>query len=170
VHRPWDYGDARQVLREISKAVPAYAEINWDALGESGVQTPAPAGLRSSRHEEVIAVTPTPAPAEGAFWLVSAPLLWDSGTFMEHAAEQVRGLTPAPFVALSPGDFGAAGLTEGSEVTVSSEYGSVRLIVRTDASVQPGTVWVPAGLAGAPAETLGARRGEPVAVVIQHLR
>jgi predicted molibdopterin-dependent oxidoreductase YjgC len=169
-HRPWDYGDARHVLKEIGKAAPAYAEINWDALGESGVQTPAPASLRPSRREEVIEVSSTPAPADGSFWLVSGPLLWDSSTFMEHAAEEVRTLIPAPFVALSPADFSAAGLTEGDEVTVSSEFGSVRLIARADESVQPGTAWTPAGLAGAPAETLGARRGEPVAVVIQHLR
>jgi anaerobic selenocysteine-containing dehydrogenase len=134
------------------------------------VQTPAPASLRPSRREEVIEVSSTPAPADGSFWLVSGPLLWDSSTFMEHAAEEVRTLIPAPFVALSPADFSAAGLTEGDEVTVSSEFGSVRLIARADESVQPGTAWTPAGLAGAPAETLGARRGEPVAVVIQHLR
>jgi NADH-quinone oxidoreductase chain G len=167
VHRPWNYSDARQVLEEIGKAVPAYADMRWDALGESGVQWMMLAGPRALRREEAFESAPTPAPPEASFWLVSGPLLWDSSTFMQHAAEQVRSLIPAPFVALSPADFGAAGFVEGSGVTVSSELGSVRLIVRADESVQAGTAWVPAGLAGAPAETLGARRGEPIAVTVR---
>jgi hypothetical protein len=40
-------------------------------------------------------------------------------------------------------------------------------MLKADATVQPGTAWVPAGLAGAAAEVLGADLGEPVAVTIQ---
>jgi NADH-quinone oxidoreductase chain G len=154
--RPRNYCDARQVLEEIGKTVPAM-RICVGTPWRVRAQWPVSASQRPPRREEVIEVTPTPAPPDGTFWLVSGPLLWDSSTLMEHAAEQVRNLIPTPFVALSPADFRAAGLVEGSEVTVSSELGSVRLIASADESVQPGTAWMPAGLTGAPAETLGAR-------------
>jgi anaerobic selenocysteine-containing dehydrogenase len=83
---------------------------------------------------------------------------------MQHAAEQVRRLIPEPFVALNPADLAASGLAEGAKVLVSSPNGAVSLVLRADASVQPGTAWVPYGLAGLPAETLGAGTGEPVSI------
>ena len=70
----------------------------------------------------------------------------------------------APFVALNPADLAAAGLTEGPIVTVTSVARRVTLPLRADASVQPGTAWIPSGLTGAPAETLGAGSGESVMV------
>jgi len=86
---------------------------------------------------------------------------------MQYGAEQVRRLSPAPFVALNPAQSAKAGLSEGDRVTVSSEHGTASLLLKTDAAVQPGTAWVPAKLAGAPAEGLGAGRGEPIVVTIQ---
>jgi formylmethanofuran dehydrogenase subunit D len=86
---------------------------------------------------------------------------------MQHAAEQVRKLTPTPFVALNPADVAAAKLVEGSQVMVTSASVSVTLALKADSSVQPGTAWIPANLAGLPAETFGAGRGEVVSVVVQ---
>ncbi len=74
---------------------------------------------------------------------MSGPLLWDGGLFMQHAPEQVRKLTPEPFVALNPADLAAAKLAEGSQVTVTSPHGSATLTLKADASVQPGTAWIP---------------------------
>ena len=165
-HRPWNYTDAQQVYEEIGKAVPYYAELRWDNLGELGMQWPLPLAPRQPRRVEPVEVPPAPALPDGGLWLVSGPLLWDSSVFMEHAAEEICNLIPTPFVALSPADFKSAGLTEGEPVTVGSEYGSVSLVVKADDSVQPGTAWIPVGLAGAPAETLGARRAEPVVVTV----
>ncbi len=165
-HRPWNYGNARHVYEEIGKAVPFYTELRWDDLGELGMQWSAPLAPRQPRKAEPVEVAPLPALPDGGLWLVSGPLLWDSGVLMEYAAEEICNLIPPPFVALAPADFASAGLTEGDTVTVGSEYGSVSLVVRADDSVQPGTAWIPAGLVGAPAETLGARRAEPVAVTV----
>jgi anaerobic selenocysteine-containing dehydrogenase len=93
--------------------------------------------------------------------------LWDNGLLMQHAADQIRHLIPEPFVALNPSDLARSGLIEGAAVTVSSAQGAVDLLLKADATVQPGTAWVPARLAGAPAEGLGAGLGEPVAVTIR---
>ena len=43
---------------------------------------------------------------------------------------------------------------------------SVTLELRADPTVPTGAAWVPYGLPGLPAETLGAGRGEPVSVTI----
>lgn len=106
-------------------------------------------------------------PQSGSFLLVSGPFFWNADLFLQHAPEQVRKLAPAPFVALHPADLAAAKLTTGARVTVASPHGSVTLALKADPSVQPGTAWVPANLAGLPAETLGAGRGDVVTVTIK---
>jgi anaerobic selenocysteine-containing dehydrogenase len=93
-------------------------------------------------------------------------VLWDGGALMQHAAVQVRNLMPRPYVALNPADMAAGAYTEGHLATVTSPLGSVTLTLCADPAVQPGTAWVPYGLTGLPAETLGTGRGEPVSVII----
>ncbi len=165
--KPWHYPSVSAVLEEIGRAIPAYAGIRWEALGEEGVQWPISALARAPRRPEPIQVTPLAAAEKGSYWLVSSPLLWDGGLWMQKGAPQVVNLIPAPFVALNPADIAAAKLSEGSQVTVTSSHGSVTLALKADASVQPGTAWVPLNLRGAPAETLGAGRGEVVNVTVK---
>jgi NADH-quinone oxidoreductase chain G len=162
---PWDYGNAAAVLAEIGQAVPAYAGLNWEALGEQGMPWPAPAA--AAEPAPVLEVAPVAPRPGGGYWLVSGPLLWDDGTFMHYGAEPVRNLAPAPFIALNPADLRADNLRENCEVTVRSPYATLRLMLRLDSAVEPGTAWAPLALAGRPAETLGAGRGEPVAVTIR---
>jgi len=166
--KPWHYPTAQSVLEEIGKAVPFYAALRWEALGEGGVQWSAK-DLRF-RISDFGTANPQSAiinPQSGDLLLVSSPLLWDADLFMQHAAEQVRKLTPEPFVALNPADLAALKLIEGSQVTVTSASASVILTLKADTSVQPGTTWIPANLAGLPAELLGADRGEVVAVAVK---
>jgi len=166
--KPWNYPTAQSVLEEIGKAVPFYAALRWEALGEGGAQWSARDlrfGTRDSGLGNPQSLVPSPRPGE--FLLVGGPLLWDAGLFMQHAPEQVRKLAPAAFIALNGADLAAAKLTEGAQVTVASPQGSVTLTLQADASVQPGTAWIPVNLAGLPAETLGSGRGEPIAVTIQ---
>jgi formylmethanofuran dehydrogenase subunit D len=113
---------------------------------------------------EPVEIAPIAAPAAGSYLLVSSPVLWDGGSLMAHGAEQVRKRMAAPFIALHPADLAAADLIEGPIVTVTSSRASVVLPLRADASVQPGTAWIPSGLTGAPAEMLGAGSGGPVLV------
>ncbi len=166
--KPWNYPNAQAVLEEIGKAVPLYAALRWEALGEGGAQW-SPRELRIGIKEWSLSnpqpLVPNPQP--GSFLLVTGPLLWDAGLCMQHAAEQVRKLTPAPFVALNPTDLAATKLAEGSQVTVASPHGSVTLTLRADASVQSGTAWIPANLPGLPAETLGAGHRESGSIVVR---
>ncbi len=166
--KPWNYANAQAVLEEIGKAVPLYTALRWDALGEQGQQWPVSAFTRSTRKPETAArITPVAAPAPGSYLLVSSPVLWDGDTLMQKSADPVRNLIPEPFVALNPSDLAASKLAEGSRVLVTSSTGNATLVLRSDASVQPGTAWVPARLAGSPAEALGAGTGEPPVIRLQ---
>ena len=162
--KPWNYPTIGTVLDEIGKAVPAYAGIRWETLGEGGLQWNASALARPARRVEPVEIAAIAAPVADSYLLVSSPVLWDGGTLMAHGAEQVRHRMAAPFIALHPADLAAAGLLEGPIVTVTSSRASVVLPLRADASVQPGTAWIPSGLTGAPAEMLGASSGEPMLV------
>jgi len=164
--KPWSYSNLAAVSEEIGRVVPFYSGFRWEALGPGGLQWSAGAAPRSARRVEPAQVAPAPAAPAGSFWLASGPILWDGGTITAHSHPQVLKLIPPPFVALNPADLASSKLSEGSEVSVTSPRGSVRLLLRADASTQPGTAWLPLGLAGAPAEMLGAARGEPVAVKI----
>jgi NADH-quinone oxidoreductase subunit G len=164
VSKLWNYPTVGTVLDEIGKAVPVYAGIRWETSGEGGLQWSASALPRPARRVEPVEIAPIAAPAAGSYLLVSSPVLWDGGALMAHGAEQVRNRMVAPFIALNPADLAAAGLLEGPIVTVTSSRAHVLLPLRADASVQPGTAWIPAGLTGAPAEMLGAGSSEPVLV------
>jgi predicted molibdopterin-dependent oxidoreductase YjgC len=164
--KPWNYRNAQAVLEEIGRAVPAYAGLQWEALGDSGLQWSPQAIPRPTRRVETIESVPGAELSPGGLWLVSGPLLWDAGIWMQRGAEQVQRLIPEPFVALNPSDLARSGLAEGSQVAVNSAHATVSLVLKANATVQPGTAWVPARLAGAPAEVLGAGRGEPVPVTI----
>jgi predicted molibdopterin-dependent oxidoreductase YjgC len=164
--RPWNYPTVGTVLDEIGKAVPTYAGIRWETLGEGGQQWNASALAKPARRVEPVEITPIAAPATGNYLLVSGPVLWDGGALMAQGAEQVRKRMVMPFIALNPADLTAAGLVEGPVVTVTSPRASVVLPLRADASVHPGTAWVPAHLTGAPAELLGAGTGEYISVVV----
>ena len=68
------------MLDEIGKAVPAYAGIRWETLGEGGLQW-TPAHWRSRpRRVEPVEIAAIAAPAAGSYLLVSSPVLWDGGT------------------------------------------------------------------------------------------
>jgi NADH-quinone oxidoreductase subunit G len=164
--KPWNYPTAQAVLEEIGKAVPAYSGLRWEALGEAGLQWGIQAAPKSARRAETTEPIPAPELPPGSLWLVSGPLLWDGGALMQHGADQVRRLMSEPFVALNPSDLAAAGLAEGSEASVRSTHGTARLVLKADDTVQPNSAWVPAKLAGLPAEILGAGQGEPVTVTI----
>ncbi|MFZ1474304.1 MAG: molybdopterin dinucleotide binding domain-containing protein, partial [Anaerolineae bacterium] len=85
--------------------------------------------------------------------LVGGTLLFDGGRLL-RATEKIAQLTPAPFVGLNAADAQALGLSAGDNVTVSSAAGQVTLQVKVDASVQPGSAWVPSGQTGEPANLL----------------
>ncbi|MFZ1508356.1 MAG: NADH-quinone oxidoreductase subunit NuoG [Anaerolineae bacterium] len=147
----FDFDSLAAIMQEISRAIPAYAGIHWDALAATGKQTSA----RPAANRKFQAVDLKTSGGDGAYplALVGGTLLFDGGRLL-RATEKIAQLTPAPFVGLNAADAQALGLSAGDNVTVSSAAGQVTLQVKVDASVQPGSAWVPSGQTGEPANLL----------------
>jgi NADH-quinone oxidoreductase chain G len=152
--KAWSYASAQDVLDEICRAVPMYDKLTWAALGGEGKQWPAtglPAGLRR------LAIPERRSAAQRSgdypYALAAGRVLFDGGTLLRQT--EVAGQVAAPVaVSLNPADAAREKLAAGQMATVSSAAGQVALPVRLDEAVQPGTLWIPYSLPGAPAETL----------------
>jgi predicted molibdopterin-dependent oxidoreductase YjgC len=67
---------------------------------------------------------------------------WHTGTMTRRAAA-LDALPPGPLVEMHPADLARYGVTDGSEVTVRSRRGVIRLPARASDSVPPGSVFIP---------------------------
>ncbi|MDW8318235.1 MAG: NADH-quinone oxidoreductase subunit NuoG [Anaerolineae bacterium] len=155
--KPWTYANAQAVLDEITRTVPMYAGLTWAALGDEGKQWPADAVPSPARRFSVPVRPATNGVAKDfPYALVTGQVLYDGGTLFS-LTEQAQGIRVPTAVAVSPQDAAREGLADGQVVTVASAFGRLSLPVRVDETVQPGTVWIPASLPGAPVQALAER-------------
>ena len=150
----FDFDSLAAILLEISRAVPAYAEIRWDGLGAAGKQI----SVKPAANRKFQAVELKTSGGDNAypFSVVGGTRLFDGARLLQ-LTEKVAQLAPAPFVGLHAADALALGLAEGDSALVTSASGAVTLRVKVDASVQPGSAWIPAGQVGEPAGALSGR-------------
>ena len=164
--RLWSSSSAQEVLGEISRAVPMYDKLTWAALGDEGKQWPweppkAEAGrqaggaLPAAPRRLVVPERRSGAQAGGdfPFTLVAGRVLFDGGTLL-RPTEVAEKVAVAAAVAINPADASREKLAAGQAVTVSSAAGQLTLPLLLDDAVQPGTLWIPYSLPGAPVETL----------------
>ena len=152
----WPFSDAHSVTAEISLAVPAYAELTWEALGDQGRQWDAsfaPVADASAGRKSVEIPEPSVGDAEYPLSLVTGTVLFDGGTLFGLTA-QMHGMAHGATVTLNPADAAEFGLDAGSAVTVRSEQGNLDVTVAVDAQVQTGCAWIPESLPGAPVGAL----------------
>ncbi|HLZ54866.1 MAG TPA: molybdopterin-dependent oxidoreductase, partial [Verrucomicrobiae bacterium] len=67
---------------------------------------------------------------------------WHTRTKTGHVAKLNR-LSPAPFVAAHPADVRQLGLADGHTVRLTSSRGSLRTVLKLDAGIRPGTLFMP---------------------------
>jgi NADH-quinone oxidoreductase chain G len=150
----WPFSDARSVTAEISKAVPGYDGLTWEALGDQGRQWDADSAPAAAAHGSAEgASTAGPDNDEYPLSLVTGTVLYDGGTLFS-LTEEMHGMAHGATVTLNPADAAAIGVDAGSPVTVQSEQGDLALIAAVDAQVQTGTAWIPESLPGAPVGAL----------------
>ena len=150
----WPFSDARSVTAEISRTVPAYAGLTWEALGDQGRQWDAEAvPAESAQRSAEGASAAVPDDADYPLSLVTGTVLYDGGTLF-RLTEQMHGIAHGATVTLNPTDAAAIGVDAGNPVIVQSEQGSLELTVAVDAQVQTGTAWIPESLPGAPVGAL----------------
>lgn len=158
----WDTPSVEAVFAEIARAVPAYAGLSWENLGHLGRQYPRPeTNATLTPHE---AVPPPPTDAAYPFRLVVGNLLWDDGTVFA-ATPAMAGLGHKA-AWLHPQDAATLGLQEGDRAEIRSSAGCIAVPVHLDASIRPGTVFVPYSLQNAPVGALFDRFGPRTAVAI----
>ena len=166
--KAWSYASAQVVLDEICRAVPMYDKLTWAALGSGGAQWPA-AGLPAGLRRLAIPARRSAVQSGGdyPYVLAAGRVLFDDGTLLRQAEVAEKVAAPVA-VGIHPVDAAREKLTAGQMAAVSSAAGQVALPVRLDETVQPGTLWIPYSLPGAPAETLlggaGDRQGVRVRV------
>ncbi len=160
----WAYSSPQDVLQEITRVVPMYDGLTWDALGEAGRQWPADALPVAKRFQPVMLSTDS---HNGyPYWLLTERVLYDSGLLFRTTA-QGRNLIVAPAVHMHPADLAATKFAEGEQVKVTSPHGMVVLPLLADETVRRGTLFVPLSVDGAPAERLMAGGYGPVPVRLE---
>ncbi len=139
----WNYRSVRDITKELGQAIPAYEGITWENLGESGRQrlpdseTPLSPDLPMWK--------PATSPNKNSMRLYRGRIFYDSGRMCSLTPE-VHRMVPEDFLAVHPQDLTAQGLAEGADVKVTSNYGSVTVAVRADATLTSGSVWLPESL------------------------
>ena len=152
----WPFSDAHSVTAEITRAVPAYADLTWDALGDQGRQwdaDSAPVAEASAGRASEGTSESSDDDAEYPLSLVTGTVLYDGGTLFS-LTDQMHGMAHGTTVTLNPIDAAESGLDAGSAVTVRSEQGNLDLTLAIDAQVQTGCAWIPESLPGAPVGAL----------------
>jgi NADH-quinone oxidoreductase chain G len=148
----WPYADEKAITREITQAVPYYAGLTWDALGDQGVQYDAASIRPQPEMRKVEQPEAAPARAGEMHW-VGGTVLFDGGNLF-RLTPQMQNMAFGAQVGVNPADADELGLTEGAPVTIRNDQGELTLRTKLDAQVQPGTFWLPESILGAPAGTL----------------
>lgn len=157
----WSYTSAHGVTEEISRVVPIYAGLTWEALGDQGMQWDAAAVRpRPSYRKAEQADLPQ---ADGAFYLVGGTVAYDGGTLFA-LTEAMQNMAHQPALAMNPADAAQVPVAAGELVHIAAGQNGFDVAVVYNEQVQPGTVWLPESLSGAP---VGALQSGQAAVVVQ---
>jgi predicted molibdopterin-dependent oxidoreductase YjgC len=148
----WGHSNERSVTTEITQAVPAYAGLTWEAIGDQGLQWNADLVRPQPEYRQATQANVS-SKADYPLALVSGTVLFDGGSLFRSTAH-LHSIAYPSVVGLNPADAQGLGVDNGSEVTVASAHGKVTLAVKVDAQVQPGTAWLPESLPGAPVGAL----------------
>ena len=145
----WNHTSDRVIFSELTQAVPVYAGLSWEAIGDQGVQWDA-----SSVRPEPVYLTAEQATIGGdGLALVSGTVLFDGGNLF-HQTTHMRDMAFGAVVGMNPSDAANLGVAEGALVKARSSHGELTLAVKLQAQVQAGTVWIPESLPGAPVGAL----------------
>ncbi|CAN5844237.1 NADH-quinone oxidoreductase subunit NuoG [soil metagenome] len=148
----WPYAAEHGITAEITKAVPLYAGLTWEALGDQGLQWDAKA-LNAQPTTQEASQQDITRNEEYPLSLVSGTVLFDDGSMFRRTTQMKDRIMPA-LVGLNPVDAAGLGVVDGAPVIVRSAHGELTMAVKIEAQVQPGTAWIPESLPGAPVGAL----------------
>jgi len=138
----WNYSSAAEVMSEIAALVPAYRGVNYETLGASGV-------LR--RFEPAVKAQFVPFDLEKPRQLVSnefpLALITERNLFYYHGAcltEQVKGMNLVKneeTLRLNSEDATRLGISDGTVVEVTSQYGNAECVAQASSTVPRGAAF-----------------------------
>jgi formate dehydrogenase alpha subunit len=142
---PLEYGDAREILKEIRSVIPGYG-----LLGPTPTQPKVDQTILSRYLTEGFAVdvaerytlTPAPQSGDGQFTLMFVQTLFHSGKLSTRSKGLLQ-LQQEGFLSVNPADADKLGLTEGGQVKVSNSRGAVTTTVKIRERVPAGLLWFP---------------------------
>lgn len=154
--RPWPYLSAGEVAREITRLVPLYAGLSYQALDlpvSNFLVRPAP--LAAAAAEPVVSGGAGPAAPSGEypFVLLTGQTLFHSGTLSPWAPE-MRRLAQHAYVEIAPEDAATLGVADGERVRLVSPRGALSLFAHVQPGGAPGILFLPHHFAEAPANVL----------------
>ncbi|MFB0952204.1 MAG: formate dehydrogenase subunit alpha, partial [Rhodospirillales bacterium] len=177
----WTYRKPEDVFTEMKQAMPSLNNITWDRLeNENSVTYPCPAidhpgddivfadrfptndGLGKFVPVKVTAPNEIPD-KKFPFILITGRQLehWHTGamTRRSYVLDQVQ---PLPTVQMNTKDIDKFGINPGDMVKVSTRRGEVKIAVRADNMVSPGTVFIPFAYVEASANELTNPQLDPI--------
>ena len=143
---PWEYGESKDVLKEIRSVIPGYG-----LLGPS----PIPPKVDPATVERYVAggyrhdlgnrytLAPRRPPAEGTAWYIRlTQSLFHSGKLSTRAKGLLQ-LEEHAVLRMNRAEADRMGIADGDRVRVSNQRGDLTTTVKLVERVPPGTVWFP---------------------------
>ena len=129
---------SEELHHEITRLTKLYTETCDHAgcrMGRIKNRAAAPAACRPLLPSE-------PAPSGKPFTLVCAPIQRHNGSYTTWSASN-NLVAPGRYLEINPSDAQNVGVSQGDQVTLSTDTGSKTLPVRISSAVAPGTLFVP---------------------------
>lgn len=170
---PWDHEHPREVFAEMASLMPSLANISWERLEREGAVTypvpepeapgrailfgerfPTPSGRAKLVPADIVPPDETPD-ADYPLVLTTGRVLehWHTGSMTRRTAV-LDAIEPAPAIHLSPADCARLGLSAGDIARLETRRGAIEALVRADADVPAGLVFLPFCYAEAAANLL----------------
>ncbi len=133
------YTGAPAVFAQIAASVPAYAGIEYSAIGAEGVVWGGE--TLEAQQKEVVPVEGGKA-VDAPFQLTTGSILYHSGTVSTRAKGPLA-VVPAPFVEFGRSDAQALGIKEGDVVTIKAGGTEIKLAAKIDLRMPKGVLFAP---------------------------
>ncbi|MBA5871668.1 MAG: NADH-quinone oxidoreductase subunit NuoG [Nitrospira sp. CR2.1] len=142
---PLEYGDAREILKEIRNVIPGYGLLGPTPTPPKVDQSIVTRYLHEGSATDIsarYAVHQAVKPADAPFTLVFTQTLFHSGK-LSTRSKGLLELQKDGVLSINPSDAATLGLTDGATVRVSNTGGAITTTVTLRERVPAGVLWFP---------------------------